>query len=680
MKNIACAFIIFITLSLSYKINAQDKLLSNYDQLSNLQVEKVFLHIDRDILSPGDVLWYKAYLLNDLTYTPATESLNLHIELISNEGKVAANNVSLLQNGLAQGYLKLNDSIPAGNYTLRAYTHQMRNLDDLLFFTQQITILETGSAKQIQNQEPKENMIDLQFMPEGGSLVENVTSKVAFKATDLNGEPYNFQGELYNNKNQLISMVSTMHDGMGFFQLKPIPGESYHVKITSPAIQQKYTLPDALEDGVVVSTNTMSNETIDVYLSANPADFSTKRIKFVLHTRGNVAGMNNIIMNQPVKRLRLPKAQIPAGISCITIMTMTNVPLAERLLYNHRNNDLIVSIKSDKKQYYPREKVNLEIETKDKDGNPVQANLSLSVTDQIGLSKEYQDFPDIYSYFFLNSNFRGTVKNPSYYFKNQDMTKRMHLDLVLMTNGWRNFIWKEVANKDLKLKYKYEKGLDIKGKVIHISKKDVNNKVTLASFDEGFFYQETTTDSLGNFCFRNLLLNDTTNVIIEAFDADNNKLNKIELTQEDYVPAPFKTPNNEKFELTRPESYTKIATEISEYKDQIKTKNHIFLDEVIVRETKHQTVYKPKDNNQRISIIKPSNIIDFDDVLLESTQSIVEVVMARVPGIQKEMVQFTSAEVLKGFKQGQSLLYFSWMGFQLTTILLRTFRNTLCKK
>ena len=66
----------------------------------------------------------------------------------------------------------------------------------------------------------------------------------------------------------------------------------------------------------------------------------------------------------------------------------------------------------------------------------------------------------IVSYFLLQSDIKGTIENPSYYFEND---KNMpELDLLMLTQGWTNYKYKEQKKPR---PYDAEKGLEVKGTV-----------------------------------------------------------------------------------------------------------------------------------------------------------------------------------------------------------------------
>jgi hypothetical protein len=92
------------------------------------------------------------------------------------------------------------------------------------------------------------------------------------------------------------------------------------------------------------------------------------------------------------------------------------------------------------------------------------ANMSVAITDAGVPVPEATIFSDI----LLSDELRGKIYNPAYYLKSDADTITAHLDLVMMTNGWRRFDWDKIKAGELpKLQYPAETGLmKISGKVL----------------------------------------------------------------------------------------------------------------------------------------------------------------------------------------------------------------------
>src|SRR5204863_236018 len=113
------------------------------------------------------------------------------------------------------------------------------------------------------------NKIDLQFMPEGGTMVNGITSYVAFKTLNENGKAADVKGYITDNKGNTITTFESYHFGMGKFLFTPQMGQSYKATITAPAnIKQQFDMPDASNNGVVMQISKANKKITVLLLSA----------------------------------------------------------------------------------------------------------------------------------------------------------------------------------------------------------------------------------------------------------------------------------------------------------------------------------------------------------------------------------------------------------------------------
>ena len=159
--------------------------------------QKAYLHTDKVQYTGGDIMRVKAYLVNGMNHLPDTLSTNLYVELISPyETRVEIKRFRMYR-GFGFGDFVLSDTLPEGLYQIRAYTNWMQNFSEDYFFEKNFQVVNPAYGMLISPREAKENQkeidqrdkldadIDIQFMPEGGSLVEGLESVVGFKEERL---------------------------------------------------------------------------------------------------------------------------------------------------------------------------------------------------------------------------------------------------------------------------------------------------------------------------------------------------------------------------------------------------------------------------------------------------------------------------------------------------------------
>src|ERR1700761_7237379 len=102
--------------------------------------------------------------------------------------------------------------------------------------------------------------IDLQFMPEGGSLVAGLPAHVAFKAIGEDGRGVDVSGIITDQKDSVIAAFNSSHKGIGGFYMNVQQNESYKAKITSGRITKEYPLPVVKNSGAVLQVKDLSED------------------------------------------------------------------------------------------------------------------------------------------------------------------------------------------------------------------------------------------------------------------------------------------------------------------------------------------------------------------------------------------------------------------------------------
>ncbi|MDL2231802.1 TonB-dependent receptor plug domain-containing protein [Porphyromonadaceae bacterium OttesenSCG-928-L07] len=109
------------------------------EQLTTFPQEKVHLHTDKSYYLPGEKIWFKSYIVNAATHELTDMSRYIYVELINPLDSVVKR-VKIVTDMPDAGYMELDETLPAGNYCLRAYTHYMQNLDEDYFFKKTVRI------------------------------------------------------------------------------------------------------------------------------------------------------------------------------------------------------------------------------------------------------------------------------------------------------------------------------------------------------------------------------------------------------------------------------------------------------------------------------------------------------------------------------------------------------------
>jgi uncharacterized protein YfaS (alpha-2-macroglobulin family) len=102
--------------------------------------DRVYLHTDKTFYSPGETIWFSAYVRDAANMKASNQSDILEVQLISPKGSIASSYRLICKNGKASGDFALTDGITGGIYKIKAFTNWQKNEPDSLFFEKEITV------------------------------------------------------------------------------------------------------------------------------------------------------------------------------------------------------------------------------------------------------------------------------------------------------------------------------------------------------------------------------------------------------------------------------------------------------------------------------------------------------------------------------------------------------------
>lgn len=343
--------------------------------------------------------------------------------------------------------------------------------------------------------------LDLQFFPESGSLVHGITSKVGFKALDANGKGKPVEGDIMDKNGRLVARFKSNELGMGRFMLShPDTSTTYYARLASAnnePLNTTFALPKVGQSGNVLSVKKKEAE-ISVTALSNYLKDDSICLRFTI--RGIKYFDIKAQLSNGFYRISLPTGKLPEGIVLCTLLDDAECPLAERLFFNKRTGDqLKISVETDRATYKKREQTRLKVNTANAAGEPLDANLSVLVINKAQMGTMQQTRQNILSYFLLDSELKGHIENPGYYFRN-DSTLHNDLDALMLTQGWRKYYF---TKRYKPIVHVPEQTLTVSGQVRSAlsKRKQAGAALTLMTFGKEKSFYTCTADSLGSFKF-----------------------------------------------------------------------------------------------------------------------------------------------------------------------------------
>lgn len=356
---------------------------------------------------------------------------------------------------------------------------------------------------------------DVQFLPESGNLLSGLNQRIAFKAIAENGFPTNISGVIYDQNRHEVAQLTTIHDGMGSFDLIPQKGNSYHAVIsTDEGNTYEYKLPLPQSNGVIIRAQQVQNIwKLKIYGSQ-----SSQPLKLKVHHNGQVLSEHSV-KKLPSKTFQFDNSTLPTGITHFTLVNNDNIPLCERVVFKAPTSPVNVSFPMDKINFTERDSILLPIEVSNLNTNQL-ALFSVSVFDK----NFYNNYigGNAITELLLTSELPGFIGNPTYYLQQTEEAKEA-ADLLMLTNGWSRFNWKEISASADEMPYERESNIYLKGQIRHI----LTNKPLKNNYAQGLFYAP------GQSIRKTSISNDKGDFIFEFPDIDYNLKTNLKFAAKD---------------------------------------------------------------------------------------------------------------------------------------------------
>ncbi|MBR5958556.1 MAG: hypothetical protein IKZ99_09345 [Salinivirgaceae bacterium] len=402
----------------------------------------VYILPSKEIAETSEDLWFKAYLMDRQTFALSDKSQTLYLQIRTATDSVVWSEKYPLIGGRCTGHIYVGDDWPQGDYYLEGYTKSSFTTDSTqairprrIRVVERVAQMDEISAKVVRFDSIQKNTTKHRFdlFPEGGNLIDGINSVVAFKATYGNGFPDEVSGKVFEDGKQ-IAEIKCVHDGMGGFAVTPQLGKKYEVVLDDG---RTYPFPEIERNGLALRVTRNTSAGITLLVSAS--DTVPHSFTIVSKLNGLSCGSaNGVVKGKQI--IRLPIALFPfQGIVEITLQNADGQPVAERLVYVNPEQNLTVSATTDEERYHCRDVGKVRLQVTDTAGQPVKAELAVSIFD-----KAYLYLPgheNILSHSHLSEQIRGNIFNPTYYFDIQNDNRLEALDLLLMTQGWRRYVW-----------------------------------------------------------------------------------------------------------------------------------------------------------------------------------------------------------------------------------------------
>lgn len=374
-------------------------------------------------------------------------------------------------------------------------------------------------------------LADIQFMPESGHWLIGKNSTIAFRGVDPDGTPLPFSGQI---KGVDDSAFKSNFAGLGKLTLNPSQAD-YEAQIQNDMGQIiDIPLPKALSSGLMMQV--VNNPEASYLTAFVQGTDENQDLLLVSQTRGIINYMIQGGLTNGVWGVRIPKENLLMGINQITVMDGEGNPLLERLVFINQEPEIDLEL-TQSGSLEPRALIKLNLQSQI-EGQPAKGSYSLSIVDADQQKDESETSGTIFSSLLLDSDLKGSIHSPGYYFQNQTPEIQDALDLVMLTHGWTRFNWDQVTSNQLpKIDYFIERGINIEGQITDAedTRKGLSGGKVSAVVGDGIEVIASEYGPNGRFILRDLEYQDSVNVTITAEDNRLKNFVEVEVIQPEPV-------------------------------------------------------------------------------------------------------------------------------------------------
>ena len=401
--------------------------------------------------------------------------------------------------------------------------------------------------------------------------------------------PVVVSGSVFDSKNQEAAQFSSVHDGMGVFELTPALNEKYVAAISfEDGTKKTFALPAVKNEGVILEAAT--NNPTKLFIRVERGELnkdSYNDLIIAAQLKNEIVYLNKLNIDEGLDAVAIPKKDLPPGIMHIVILDKTGRSLAERLVFPNtpppQNNLLQTN----------------NLNTTPRKLNEFTLNLAAYKTPETSVSvvalnaDNSFNTENILTSVLLTSDLTGYVHNPGFYFSDTASATLKALDILLMTETWSRYDWNQVIKNEFpKLNYLVESGISISGTLTKADgKKSIPGKINLwiNGEDSTTIASETTVNEKNQFYISDLDFKKSATVFYQGTNLDKeNALVSVHINPAffDTLKTPHKVPMIDLDPTYANEKLSAFTEEILKQKRTEQEAEGKMLSEVILRSKK----------------------------------------------------------------------------------------------
>jgi len=306
---------------------------------------RVHLHLNKTVFLSGEQIGFTAYLYNTKQLSLPESAKRLSVMLLTAQGRIVEERLLLVDRGVISDRFSLSDSLPGGDYFLRASVGPDLHINRNGVYFQQIRILNLNETGQeiIPDVTSEKPMYAIETAPEGGSYVAGIPAVCVYRVLVPHSSlPGSMRVELLEEKSQKkINLSNANAFGMGKFSFIPEASKSYLVRVRlKDTILSKKIMPPAEKGFSMVVSQNYRKKYVLISVSAKVADLKPNEGRYYLKM---VGGSEELFKKELHFRDRstaemiINMSDMLPGINTISLMNAEGTEFLRRPVFNYES-------------------------------------------------------------------------------------------------------------------------------------------------------------------------------------------------------------------------------------------------------------------------------------------------------------------------------------------------------
>lgn len=512
-----------------YKLDSDPFIIQVKENLVNYDLprvgEKVYLHRDKPFYTAGEKIWFSAYQVNVSTNILTKSEGVLYVNLISPEGKLIESKKLYVENGLCHGQITIPEKLKTGVYSLEAYSEWMKNFDHKYFYSEDVEILNDMDESGLLTKRLTEKSNSVKYYPEGGQIVDGIPGQIGYVARNKFNEAIDIKGRLMNQDGRAEATIKDSYNGIGSIFIMPRANVEYKTLITSDEVSDA-EFPEIKKSGYSVLVNNLKPHSIDVSVRGS-VKLEGKKFYILVISNGALYDRRIGVITRGIYKAEIPKSNLPNGVTQILLIDEFGKLCCTRLVFLKQPQSSAVKYYQAKKEFKPRERVDLVLEINDENGRPLKnANISVSVLDKNKIARSNDEI-NIKSYFDLDFLLDNKMEGTGSLFSDYDRESSKKLDWIMLTQetGLPHITSFDSLLEDKKRSLSHKRGLTLTGLAVQKGGSRPLSEGVLSIIvlpDPAHGAWTIKTDKNGQFQLSDLYVMDSTRVLVRAKDEQGN--------------------------------------------------------------------------------------------------------------------------------------------------------------